>query len=1149
MDRNDKNNNNSATIALYSTDPPGLTAFHTFDPESFALIPAMNDALIVIGLDGQVEPGLALRWTQHSPTEMDFQLREGVYFHNGDLFGPEDVVETFRAHREPEPSACGAGILSPIIDCLQVGPNTVRLVTAFPDGMLLRRLFFGQIYPKSVLRAQGRDAFAAHPIGTGAYEFVHWKKGSEIFLRRNKDHWAKKATVDELHFPIVRQKEWVNLLDSGRIDLAFNLDSHDAIRANRRKLKVEHREAALSQWFLLANKGPLADKRVRQALNHAVDQSLLVDATEHGWGSVQRSVATKEQEGFSEDVKSYRYSPALARQLLSEAGYPDGFTLRGLVSETSTAVFAGAREFLARIGVTLEADVVPRSEWIGSVVVSRLMGNPGYDGDFAIACVDNPLLHSLFHQFIFLFSGGPFSLTNSPEYDKQFLAAATALPDEAEAAQKRLEAYARDEALMLFTVQQHVYVAARPGFSVELPASGHFDAASLWSIVKKPEAIPAGPLVFSSQSMREGDLGSLYEATSQLGMFYLPEADQLGETSRRIWENLQAAQERTWLQNEPMMKSLVSLSEVSSNLDSVLGSTERVAIVGYSLEGTQTFSNVGFGNYFGTCSDVRNYLGVIPRELSWSDLRKEVDENRMWTGPVVLPSEGRPAGAPTKLLLSVSHSVDREANITGYTLVFNDFSGSEERIRSKAIRVLLDHVEFGLCMVSPLGVIMPGFSKSCESLFVPNLEIEGTLLTDALGLSDRAAGHFTACYEQVIDDFFPEEVSLGQLPERLLVGDATLSVSGSIIRDEEGTIESVLFSVANISDLIEAEEDAQRMTGVLRVLQYRDRFEEFVQGFDRRLAELEGAGTLSPEAYQRECRMVFHTAKGVFGQYGVAKIAQEIHRMEDAEILCRDHVTALRKSVATLVRDNESVWGIHLGVANPVFSVSETELARFEAAVNGKEETEILSIAMEFARKCREKDAAHLLGPVFEACKQHAEKSGKNIELILEGENVRIPAKASPAFEVIIHLLRNAIDHGVEEALVREHKGKPAVGRICLSVNRHNDDIEIRLSDDGAGIDEKRVCRSAVENGILPRKEAEALSIEEKRQLIFRSGLSTADSLTETSGRGVGMSAVQSVVQQSGGTITIESSAEKGTTMILWIPGNAESGMKLEAAI
>lgn len=104
---------------------------------------------------------------------------------------------------------------------------------------------------------------------------------------------------------------------------------------------------------------------MRRALNHAVKRTLIAEVSEHGFACAQRAVATAESLGYSADTPQYRYSPELARRMLAEAGYPDGFTLRGLVSETSTGVYFAVREFLQRIGVTLEAAVVPRAQWIG----------------------------------------------------------------------------------------------------------------------------------------------------------------------------------------------------------------------------------------------------------------------------------------------------------------------------------------------------------------------------------------------------------------------------------------------------------------------------------------------------------------------------------------------------------------------------------------------------------------------------------------------------------------------------------------------------------------------------------------------------------------------------------------------------------------
>jgi peptide/nickel transport system substrate-binding protein len=516
-------------LALFSVDPPGLSFFHIFDPESYSVITAINDALVYVDEEGELRPGLATSWRYLSPVAIELELREGVRFHNGDVFDAEDVVATFRAHKEPTPSPGGAGLFAIIANVRATGPLRVVFELTRPDAMFLRALCFGSIYPKGVIEREGRDSFLRTPIGTGAYRMVRYEPGREIVLERNVDHWAKRATVDCIRLPIMRQKEWIDRLARGDIDAAWNLDSHDRVRAARLPgITAASRAAALSQWFIIANKGPLADVRVRRALNHAVHRRLLVDLSEHGYGSPQKSVATREQEGFTE-TEAYRYCPELSRALLEEAGAAEGFTLRGIVSETSTAVYFAVREFLSRINVRLEANIVPRTELLKTLIESRANGQP-YAGDFAVVSVDNPLLHSLFAQFSFVFSGGTFSLTEDPTYDQKFLAA-MANTEQPREAQEELEHYVRDNALLLFTVQQDVHAAWRDGMSTLLPRSGHFDTTAFWSL-RCPTPLPRNTLPPVTRPSLP-DVAHLLESTSHTGAFYMRPDVKLEEPTGR----------------------------------------------------------------------------------------------------------------------------------------------------------------------------------------------------------------------------------------------------------------------------------------------------------------------------------------------------------------------------------------------------------------------------------------------------------------------------------------------------------------------------------------------------------------------------------------------------------------------------------------
>lgn len=1114
----------TASLGMYSVDPTALDTFHAFDPESFTTLLAIADALIAIGPEGEVVPSLATSWERTSPLQLEMTLRQGVRFHNGEPFDAQSVVETFHHHQHPTPSACGGGILSSLVDVEALGPHRIRITTAFPDAMLLRRLFFFAIYPAGLLRSEGRQAIREHPVGTGAWRFVHWKRGYEILLERNPDHWRSASTVEQIRIPIVRQKGWVDHLASGKLDVVLNIDAHDVVRARRLEgIEVQSRESALSQWFLLASHGPLADVRVRRALNHAIKRSLIAEVSQHGLASPQHSVATRESWGFASDVRRYSYSPELARRLLTEAGYPDGFTLRGLVSETSTGVYFAVREFLERVGVHLEAEIVPRSHWIGRVVGGNLTGNP-YQGDFAVSNVDNPLLDSLFHQFIFLFGQGLFSLTRDEAYDQRFLQVATS-PDEDGHARRQLEHYAVDQALLLFTVQQQVHAAWREGSEVCLPRSGHFDSWFWWTL-DVPDSTPNALQVPESI----GDAQALLEASSHTGTFFLPPGHSFQQPwAEHLWNVLQTTEQRWRLSYEPMIRELVTQLEARNQLTSILSSTRRVAIAGYTLEDQQRFANAGFTRMFG---ESLGHLSTVIESPAWETIAAQVDEGGAWLGPVWLETSGLPEGTPARLHLTATRSLDDEGAPSGITVVLSDFSGEEERIRNQAIRVILDNVPYGLFVVGPDARLHPGVSEACRTLF-PDVEIEGSLLGELIGMEPREASGLHMSIEQVFDGWLPDEVTLAQIPARVEGRGRNLSLSASIVRNHQGETDGLLFTCADISELIEAEREIEEMRGSLQVLRFRDRFEGYVHDLDAQLADLTTRhGT---PGWEELARRLVHTAKGVFGQFGLASLQRRLHTIEDAPVLQLQHLREVREALATTLEQHVELWGITLEETEPQFELSETSLVELEDSASAARSLEELrSLVRSFTARVRCKPASLVLGPIEDAIVQLAERKGKQVRTRLEGLDHRLPPRLGPVLDVLIHLVRNAVDHGVEEPLERGDKDP------CATVSIHIEDEpsgwRITIEDDGRGIDPERLARKALELGVLEPEQLAQLSEAQRLDLLFADGLSTAAEVSDTSGRGVGMAAVRAAVESAGGSIQLHSTLGVGTRFELHLP-------------
>lgn len=138
--------------------------------------------------------------------------------------------------------------------------------------------------------------------------------------------------------------------------------------------------------------------------------------------------------------------------------------------------------------------------------------------------------------------------------------------------------------------------------------------------------------------------------------------------------------------------------------------------------------------------------------------------------------------------------------------------------------------------------------------------------------------------------------------------------------------------------------------------------------------------------------------------------------------------------------------------------------------------------------------------------------------------------------EALVHLLRNAADHGLESPDVRERNGKPRRGKITLSAYATGGHIYLEVRDDGGGIEREKVLQSAVKKGVIAPEQAKGMSDEQVFELLFASGFSTAQTVSDISGRGVGLDAVRGKVNSLGGTIRIESKVGEGTAFIIELP-------------
>lgn len=171
------------------------------------------------------------------------------------------------------------------------------------------------------------------------------------------------------------------------------------------------------------------------------------------------------------------------------------------------------------------------------------------------------------------------------------------------------------------------------------------------------------------------------------------------------------------------------------------------------------------------------------------------------------------------------------------------------------------------------------------------------------------------------------------------------------------------------------------------------------------------------------------------------------------------------------------------------------------------------------------------------AVREMARKCGKSVSVILDGVETELDkAILEEISDPLMHIIRNAVDHGIELPEERKRNGKSAEGTILIKAEHEGDRISVMVEDDGAGLNEERILKKAVEKGIIGAKFAERLTPKEIHQLIFAPGFSTAEKVSELSGRGVGMDVVKNNIARLNGVVEVESARGVGSRITLKLP-------------
>ncbi|MCA9984103.1 MAG: ABC transporter substrate-binding protein [Anaerolineales bacterium] len=353
-------------IVAITTFPNAITPPNAAERQASNVTLQMFNGLVWRNEAGEIEPALATSWEiSDDGTTYTFTLREGVVFHNGETFDAEDVVTTWEAGKDPLNAYYYT--YEDVVAIEVIDDYTVAITSSAPDPLFLTTGFptFG-IYPTDYYNEVGFEGFEAHPIGTGAFQFVEWIEGERIVLEANPNYWEeglpKLARV--VFRPIPESATRLAAIQTGEIHIASRLIAEEASQLlTNRDIQVISYSNDRSYYIAFNNLTsgigqPTEDVRVRLAMNYAVDRQAIIDALFDGQATLSSGFVAPFNLGFDSSIEPYPYDPDQAIALLTDAGYPDGFEIGFACPIGAYPNFEQVCEavagYLAEVGITPE---------------------------------------------------------------------------------------------------------------------------------------------------------------------------------------------------------------------------------------------------------------------------------------------------------------------------------------------------------------------------------------------------------------------------------------------------------------------------------------------------------------------------------------------------------------------------------------------------------------------------------------------------------------------------------------------------------------------------------------------------------------------------------------------------------------------------
>lgn len=414
----------------------------SLDPYRYNEFPALMitehiyNTLISLDDNGKLIPELAESWKIKTPTEIEFKLRKGIKFHNGNEFKANDVVYSFNRMK----NSPGSGIAVDNLENVTANDDyTVTMTLKKPSSPFVASLASPLLaIMDEEYSLANEDKIGIAPNGTGPFSFVDWKDGERIILKGNSQYFGTKPKIDNLTFWIITETpNRIIALETGEAQIAYAIAPFDAENLkDHKEINLTTKLTATTDYLALnMEKKIFENPKLREAIDLAIDKKSIIDSILFGKGQVAKSLVNPKIWGSSDSKVKWDHNDELAREIIKENGL-EGTTLSLWVSDNPTRIQVAQiiQANLKEIGLNVEINAV---EW-GTFLQKTAMGE--HDMLLTTWFIGAPDADTILRSLIYsksMGSAGNRSFYSSPEIDRKLEAAAESFDSK-----KREELYA-----------------------------------------------------------------------------------------------------------------------------------------------------------------------------------------------------------------------------------------------------------------------------------------------------------------------------------------------------------------------------------------------------------------------------------------------------------------------------------------------------------------------------------------------------------------------------------------------------------------------------------------------------------------------------------------------------------------------------------